>query len=238
VVVVVAHAFEARSAAGVGRHMSKEGWGLWTLYRGEMWDIPLAVIRCGPGKVVTAAATQAAIQYLDPVLILSFGTAICPDPGVDAGTIVAPTVVVDAALSAIRDLPVSTSATFHPDAALQRYLVDVPGTRAGTLVCWEGRTTSPGRGLHAGSDLVLVDWESAGVAQVARMWGVPWAALKVVSDHGEEERLRYLALAAKRPLQWAAEVMRRACNQWLEERRLQADGPERLDGGADGGRTA
>lgn len=66
VVVIVAHAFEARAATSVARGVVKEPWGSWMLYRGEMWDIPLAVIRSGPGKVAAAAATQAAIQYLDP----------------------------------------------------------------------------------------------------------------------------------------------------------------------------
>jgi nucleoside phosphorylase len=56
-----------------------------------------------------------------------------------------------------------------------------------------------------------VDWESAAVGHVASMWSVPWAALKVVSDHGETDRLRRLAVVAKRPLEWAAETVRRAC---------------------------
>ena len=73
VVVITAHAFEARAAAGMGRSMSKEPWGQWRLDRGEMWGRPLSVIRCGPGKVAAAAATQAAIQYLDPVVLVSFG---------------------------------------------------------------------------------------------------------------------------------------------------------------------
>ena len=63
---------------------------------------------------------------------------------------------------------------------------------------------------------MVVDWESAAVAQVAQMWDVPWAAVKAVSDHGEAERLRLLALAAKRPLQWAAEICRRACFSYFE----------------------
>ena len=240
VVVVVAHAFEARAAAGVGRHMHKEAWGLWTLYRGELWDTPFAVIRSGPGKVAAAAATQAAIQYLDPGVVMSFGIAICPDPGVEVGTIVAPAAVVDAALSAISQLPLTVSATLEPDAPLQRMLAGVPGTRTGTLVCWEGRTTSPESARGGGDQLVVVDWESAGVAQVARMWGVPWAAVKVVSDHGESERLRYLAAVAKRPLQWAAEVTRRGCTLWLDSRREPGCGDDAADlvASAEQGRTA
>jgi hypothetical protein len=77
---------------------------------------------------------------------------------------------------------------------------------------------------------VVVDWESAAVAQVAEMWDVPWGVLKVVSDHGEEDRLKRLAVVAKRPLEWGAEVARRACYALLEDRLDVRPGGEAGDG--------
>lgn len=220
VVIVAAHAFEARAAASVGRGMAKEPWGQWMLYRGEMWDLPLAVIRCGPGKVAAAAAAQAAVQYLDPVMLLNFGTAGCPDTAVEVGTLAVARTVVDVALSELGELPVKIPDRFRPDPRLTSCLLEIPGTQEASLMCWEGHVASPLRRPTVAADkgkLLVVDWESAAVAQVAQMWEVPWAALKVVSDHGEPQRLRLLALVAKRPLQWAAEVIRRACEAYAGE---------------------
>jgi len=220
VVIIAAHAFEARAAAAVGRGISKEPWGRWTLYRGEMWDLPIAVIRCGPGKVAAAAAAQAAVQYLNPLVLVSFGTAGCPSREVQPGTLVIASEVVDVALTQLGDLPVKIPTRFAPEALLLKLLMRVPGTRRAPLLCWEGHVVSP---IHvppgvARGDLVAVDWESAAVAQVAQMWEVPWCALKVISDHGERERLKLLAAVAHRPLQWAAEVLRRACDEFVKER--------------------
>jgi adenosylhomocysteine nucleosidase len=195
--------------------MTKEPWGQWTLYRGEMWDQPLAVIRCGPGKVAAAAAAQAAVQYLSPGLLFSFGTAGCPDRKVELGTLAVARSVVDVALTELGELPVRIPDRFEPSPELSSCLLDVPGTRPASLLCWEGHVASPlvrPPIVREASGLVIVDWESSAVAQVAQMWDVPWAALKVVSDHGEPERLRMLALVSRRPLQWGAETIRRACD--------------------------
>ncbi len=228
VVVIAAHAFEARAAAGVGRGMVKEPWGGWMLYRGEMWDIPFAVIRCGPGKVAAAAATQAAIQYLDPLVIISFGVAGCPDLSTEIGTMVVGTTVVDVALEELGDLPVEIPSRFECSTTLRDAFLNVPGGVQGQVLCWEGQVVSPSKrppttGICGGP--VAVDWESAAVAQVAQMWGIPWIALKVVSDHGETDRMKRVAVVAKRPLQWAAEIFRRASAAFLEKERVhQADG--------------
>jgi len=218
VVIIAAHAFEARAAASVGQGVSREPWGRWMLYRGEIWDAPLAVIRCGPGKVAAAAAAQAAIQYLEPAMLISFGTAGCPDPGIETGTLTIATSVVDVALRELGELPVHIPHRFDPDPGLTECLLDVPGTTAADLFCWEGHVASPMNRPpvdEAPLGLVVVDWESAAVAHVAEMWSAPWAALKVVSDHGEPERLRLLAVAARRPLQWGAEAVRRASHHFL-----------------------
>ncbi len=212
IVVICAQPFEARAMARVARDVSKEAWGMWRLYRGEMWDLPLAVIRSGPGKVAAAAAAQAAVQYLDPAVLLTFGVAGSWDTRVKIGTLMVPRRVVDLALTELGDLPVEIPTEFRPEEGLQKELLDVPGTRAATLLCWEGHVVSPVHRPAWPEDplRVAVDWESAAVAQVAEMWGVPWAGVKVISDHGERERLRMLAAVARRPLEWAAEVVRRA----------------------------
>ncbi len=220
VVVICAQPFEARAMAKVARDVSKEAWGVWRLYRGEMWDLPLAVIRSGPGKVAAAAAAQAAVQYLDPAVLVTFGVASSWDTRVRLGTLMVPRRVVDLALVELEDLPVEIPTEFQPEEGLLEALLQVPGTRASTLLCWEGHVVSP---LHRPAWpedplRVAVDWESAAVAHVAQMWGVPWAGVKVISDHGERDRLRMLAAVARRPLEWAAEVVRRASFQHLSGR--------------------
>lgn len=220
VVIITAHAFEARAMAGVARTVSKEPWGSWMLYRGDMWDVPLAVIRSGPGKVAAAAAAQAAIQYLDPIVLIAFGVAGSPDPHDPLGTITVADAVVDVALSELGELPVEIPDRFEPNPGLRACLAAVPGTRNATLLCWEGHVAAPTNRpppALCGTGMIVVDWESAAVAHVAGMWEVPWAAVKVISDHGERERLRLLAVAAKRPLQWGAEVVRRGCHAYLRE---------------------
>jgi adenosylhomocysteine nucleosidase len=221
VVIIAAHAFEARVAARVGQGVGKEPWGRWMLYRGEVWDQPLMVIRCGPGKVAAAAAAQAAVQYLDPAMMISFGAAGSPDPTVAPGQVTVAESVVDVALFEMRDLPVSIAYRFSPHPVLQQKLLEVPGISLVTVLCWEGQVVTPEHQPALAEILggaVVVDGESAAVAQVAAMWDVPWAAVKVVSDHGEVERLRYLAVVARRPLEWAAEVVRRACYRFARER--------------------
>jgi adenosylhomocysteine nucleosidase len=197
------------------------------LHRGEIWDAPYVVIRCGPGKVNAAAAAQAAVQYFDPEVIFTFGTAGCPDHKVRTGTVTVATKVIDAALSGVNSLPLDLPDKFAPDANLTRHLLQVPGTEECTLMCSEGHMVSPLWRPLFGSDLsqiVTLDWESAGVAQVAQMWGIRWAAVKVISDHGEEERLRLLALVAKRPLQWGAEVLRRGYHTFAQGSRRAREG--------------
>ncbi len=220
VVVISAHAFEARAMARVGREVTREPWGAWSLYRGEMWDLPLAVIRCGPGKVTAAAAAQAAVQYLDPTLMVSFGTAGSCDRRVRVGTLFVARRVVDVALKQIEGLPVEIPTEFVPPAEVTEELLAVPGTRDATVLCWEGHVASPTNRPIWPEDprRIAVDWESAAVAQVAEMWQVPWAVVKVVSDHGEPDRLRLMAAVARRPLEWAAEVVRRAAFGYLRER--------------------
>ena len=179
VVIIAAHAFEARAAASVGQGVGRERWGRWMLYRGQMWDTPLAVVRSGPGKVAAAAATQAAIQYLDPAVLISFGAAGCVDPAIKVGTLTVARSVVDVALRELEDLPVEIPYRFEPDAGLTRSLLSVPGTEAAELYCWEGHVASPEHlPLRDATQEapVVVDWESSAVAQVAGMWSVPWAA--------------------------------------------------------------
>lgn len=220
-VVVGAHAFEARAAAAVGREMGREPWGHWMLYRGELWDHPYAVIRTGPGKASMAAAVQAAIQYLEPALVVGFGVAGCPDPKVGVGTLVVASRVVDVALAQLSSLPVTVIDRWDPDVRLRRCFESIPGTVLAPVLSWEGHVASP---IHrpavngAGPGPEVVDWESAALANVCDTWDVPWGALRVVSDHGEADRLRRLAVVARRPLQWGAEVLRRACHEWFDLR--------------------
>lgn len=227
VVVLSPHAFEARAAAGVGKSMRREPWGAWMLYRGRMWDHAYAVIRTGPGKAATAAAAQAAIQYLDPALVMSFGVAGCSDPTVEVGTLVAAELVVDAALAELSDLPARVEDRWRPDPGLLDALRGIPGTRSHPVVCWEGHVVSPVHRPRAHPPVegpVVADWECAAVASVCATWQVPWGALKVVSDHGEPDRLKRVAVVARRPLEWAAEVLRRACNAWMTGHGSRSDG--------------
>ncbi len=218
VVVLSPHAFEARAAASVGQSMHRESWGAWMLYRGRMWDHPFAVIRTGPGKATTAAAAQAAIQYLDPGLMMSFGVAGCSDPAMEVGALVVADLVIDVALAELSDLPARIDDRWRPDSDLVAALRDVPGTRSRPVACWEGHVVSPVHRPRLRVPVdgpVVADWESAALASVCSSWQVPWGVLKVVSDHGEPDRLKRVAVVARRPLQWGAEVMRRACSGWM-----------------------
>ena len=231
IVVLAPHAFEARAAAGIGQAMAREPWGRWMLYRGGMWDHPFAVIRTGPGKSAAAAAAQAAIQYLEPALVMSFGVAGCSDSTIEVGTLVVADQVIDVALSELSDLPARVVDRWTPDPGLTASLSGIPGTRTGPVVCWEGHVVSP---VHRPllrdpfEGPVVADWESAAIAQVCSTWEVPWGALKVVSDHGETDRLKRVAVVARRPLEWGAEVLRRACHGWIT---TSSDGLHRRYGG-------
>ena len=152
-----------------------------------------------------------------------------PDLSTEIGTMVVATTVVDVALEELGDLPVEIPARFDSSPALRDAFLSVPGGVQGLVLCWEGQVASPSNRPPATAvdgEPVAVDWESAAVAQVAQMWGIPWVALKVVSDHGEHDRMKRVAVAAKRPLQWAAEVFRRAGAAYLNEERDEAEDHE------------
>ena len=110
--------------------------------------------------------------------------------------------VVDVALVGLSDLPVSVRWQFASDPELTDAVCAVPGTVPTTVLSWEGHVASPVQSPSVLTCILNGLWWIGGggaVAQVAEMWDVPWTALKVVSDHGEDDRLRMLAMIAKRP---------------------------------------
>lgn len=115
-----------------------------------------------------ASAERHAAEAIADGATAAISTGFCGalDPGLALGDVVVPAQVMDAA----------TGETFPCDRAL----AIGAGTPAGTLVTTARVVTDPA--ARAALDGVAVDMESAGIARACARAGVPFAAIRAVTD--------------------------------------------------------
>jgi len=182
-------------------------WGRLALGRWQPGGVPVALVATAIGKVGAAMAVQGAIDACRPRLVVNAGSAgaLAPDLAVGALVLADRIVAHDqgayfdpgAAAAAGPDgfvhggssLPDGRRRSFPADPALLAQVTQAAqqtgiGLRAGPIasgdqVIFQGRRK---RWLHQQFGALVVENEGAAVAQVAHCHGLPWLALRGVSD--------------------------------------------------------
>jgi adenosylhomocysteine nucleosidase len=144
---------------------------------GELSGHSLLLLAGGVGARRAAAAADELLDAWTPDLLVMAGVAGALDPALSVGDVV----VADAVdTDAERRTPGVIPVLRQPPASLSR-------ARRGTLLSIDRvlQTAAEKRGAASGGRLA-VEMETAGLARVARERGVPWAALRAVSDTADE----------------------------------------------------
>jgi adenosylhomocysteine nucleosidase len=173
----------------------------YTFYEGMLENTPVVIVKCGVGKVNAARGTQMMIDLYRPSVIINSGVAGGLADGLSVGDIIVGTEFVqhDVDVTALgyakgylcTGTEPDRPTVFSADPAVTELLVRTAEANA------EGRTVREGR-IASGDQFVgtpekkaeirkefgadAAEMEGAAVAQTACSAGLPFAALRVVSD--------------------------------------------------------
>lgn len=196
---------------------------------GHIDDHPVALLRCGVGKVAAVVAVTAALA-LKPRCVISVGSAGALHAGFRVGDVLIADDVLQHDFAAAEangfrlfgygaDIPSKGQPLLAADKELVAAAVDAatPTTKHLGITLRRGRVATGDwfiadqkiRDAIAGrSSADLVEMEGAAIAYAARAHGIPWLVIRSVSDAGDGEATltfwEYLPLASKR----AAEIVR------------------------------
>jgi adenosylhomocysteine nucleosidase len=139
-------------------------------YRGALGSREAVVVVTGMGPERAAAGTEAMVDECRPGAVMVAGICGALDDRTALGSVVVPTVVVDAA----------TGTEYHPAP-----LTGLPGT--GVLWTSAALITAPME-ISALIDrgVVALDMETAAVAAVCEAHGIRWAVVRAVSDRAPD----------------------------------------------------
>jgi adenosylhomocysteine nucleosidase len=160
----------------------------------------LAVLVAGVGKVAAAMAAQYACDVFKPRCMISIGLAGGVEDGSRPGQVVVATAAIQYdmdgrpltdAVGVIPGLGLSSIAadTALADKLLRAARFESKDARSGLVLTGDRIVTSRSARealLHAFPEGACIDMETAAVAQVAHLNGLPWSALRVVSDSADE----------------------------------------------------
>jgi len=175
-------------------------WGGRTVYQGKIGDCQVVMVAGGVGKVKAAACTQYVIDHFSIEALICTGVAGAVNPRLHAG-----------------DLVISRKTLQHDfdpgDPELlkkfrRRWLESDPGLvklalnaakelgladrcRPGNVLTGDQAVVSQDRRRWLWQTLRAdcVDMESAAVAQVCQINGVPWVIVRAISDSAEEDSI-------------------------------------------------
>lgn len=196
-----------------------------TAYEGTLAGVPCVLVQCGVGKVAAATAAQALCEagFRGGVLVLGIAGGITAE--VHLGDILIASQAVQHDLDprpffARSYVPHLDRSAFPADPALQTAAMDAANALAPALIARPGPLAGTPPRVFASTiltgDQVIgtrrrrqalsrdfpgalgVDMETAAVAQVCYQNGVPWGAVRIISD-GLEDRIdpkKVLAYAA------------------------------------------
>jgi len=196
---------------------------------GEINGYPVALLRCGVGKVASAVAVTSALS-LEPRCIISVGSAGALHAGYRVGDVMLADSVIQHDFAAAEaggfrlfGYGSETPSTGDPLLYADTKLVTRAVATASQVVDRLGINLRKGRiatgdwfvadqitrdAIAERSSADLVEMEGAAIALAARAHGIPWLVIRSVSDSGDETApvnfLEYLPLASKR----AAEIVR------------------------------
>jgi adenosylhomocysteine nucleosidase len=171
-------------------------------YDGHLHGRPVVAVLSRIGKVAAATTAALLVQRFAVDRIVFTGVAGGLAPGVNRGDVV----IADAFLQHDLDaspifpkyeVPLYATDRFATDAQLTGELAlavqrALPGTRVHRGLVASGdrfvATTAESRALQAAlPDALAVEMEGAAIAQVCRDFGVPFAAVRTISDRADDE---------------------------------------------------
>jgi len=202
VAVLAALALEAEALAAHLEPSAQTAPGL-AIWEGELEGVPLVLVLTGVGKVAAARATQLACDRFAPRSILNIGLA----GGIESGGRPGRVVIASGAVQHDYDArPIASARGVIPDLHMSVFPAD-PGIGAALVRAAERSVQDPGllrSGLILTGDQIITsrevrdrtlaefpggacfDMETAAVAQVAYVNGIPWGAVRITSDAADE----------------------------------------------------
>lgn len=178
-------------------------------HRGRQW----LLVANGPGPRLAAEAFDAAIARAPVNRVMSTGFCGAVDPALEVGDVIAVNRVLDLASGTAYDTDVPRAARRLP---------------TGALACQDRVITSAEEkaAIRRETGAIAVDMESSAVAARSVARGIPWQAVRVVSDRASESfsldfnrardpqgRFRMVTIvqiALRRPMQRVPELLRLA----------------------------
>ncbi len=180
-----------------------EEWSGFELYRGGIGGVETAVGRIGVGKASAAAMTQRLVEHCRPAVVILSGIAGGLSPELELGDIVVARSCVQYDLDVtacgypLGEVPETPSGVIACDPALAEAVAAAPCFRERSRL---GRVLTGDRFLDAAGKQRLaaerglpgdvVDMESAAVALVCRLNGLPLVVIRTVSDTLDGRRPR------------------------------------------------
>ena len=167
----------------------------------SIWESDgLVVIVGGVGKVAAAMGAQYACDIFKPRCVLSFGLAGALESETRPGQVVVATSAIQHDMDgrpladAKGEIPGLGLSRIAADAAVAEKLLRaarLESKHAGSGLVLTGDQIVSSRAVRDAlarefPDAVCIDMETAAVAQVAHQNGVPWSALRVMSDSADE----------------------------------------------------
>ena len=173
------------------------------IWEGELAGEPMVLVLTGIGKVAGALATQFACDRFEPRSILNIGLA----GGIESGAQPGRVIIVSGAVQHDYDArPVASARGFMPNLQMSAFPAD-PGIHAALVRAAERSIDDPGvlragpaltgdqiltsrevrdRTLAEFPDGACFDMETAAIAEVAYLNGIPWGAVRITSDAADE----------------------------------------------------
>lgn len=151
--------------------LRKSARGGFTVHEGTIGATPVMATRLGMGTARAAERTEAVVDAFDPVHVLVVGIA----GGLGKGLRIGDLVVADEHV----DHDTGTTYHAHPFGGLE------PRGRIFTTNELLGDPDIRNREVPDG--VAALDMENTGVAAVCERHGVPWTAIRVLSDHVDDD---------------------------------------------------
>jgi adenosylhomocysteine nucleosidase len=175
-------------------------WGRRTVYQGKIGDCQVVTAAGGVGKVKAAACTQYVIDHFSLEALICTGVAGSINPRLHAGDIVISrkTLQHDFDPGDPEPLKKFRRRWLEADSGLVRLAVNAAKELSLADRCRRGKVLTGDQAIVSQDRRQwlwqtfradCVDMESAAVAQVCQMNGMPWVVVRAISDSAEEDSI-------------------------------------------------
>lgn len=207
---------EISSLRSAMNNMREEKAGAFDLYIGEICGKKIILCRCGVGKVNAAAAASAVLtSYTGVIRVINTGVAGGIGGGIRRGDVALGTMTVqhdyDQTPDGFRKGQIEgfDSEFFKGDktmlSLMERALTEEKiSYKKGVIASGDQfiADSATARRINREFDAIACDFESAPIAQVCALFGVPYLAMRAISDDGREDAVssfyEFLSSAAEK----------------------------------------